>query len=243
MNGRGTRRSRQVMRALYAVLLFVVLALSGGCRENETGPSASSQPKPFTLSFAKGAQFVYNTWTLDENSVQPFSRTLSTWRVLVAGTSFQGMSGVTIIADSVSTVDGRSDTLYIATSPNGDIAIYGFLARVVKRRLGRDLAPEWNLVASFSGGLTSSWKVGSADSLGEETVYGSFAGASDYFSATVDSVMEVFPTYRVDLAGPTLSYSLWFSDTPNAIVRLLEEPDYQVEGELRELVAIKSGAR
>jgi hypothetical protein len=238
MNRRGTRWNRQVLKVLHLVpLLVVVLVLAGGCRENETGPS-SSLTIPFTLGFAPGAQYVYNSWTLDYYGSQSVAMSVHTWRVLAIGTSYRGMNEVTVIADSAST---GSDTLYLATAPNSDLFIYGFLARIVKRRWGRVITPEWNLVASFSGGSTGSWIVGSADSAGQETVYGNIAGAADYFAVVVDGVTEVFPTFRVDLTGPTLYYSLWFSNTPNAIVQLLEEPDYDAEGELRELAAIRSG--
>lgn len=240
MNRRGTRRNRRVEKVLHVVLLLCFLVWADGCRENGTGPS-SLQTIPFTLGFAPGAQYVYDSWALDQYSSQPVSMTLRTWRVLAVGAQYQGMSGVTVIADSGNAGAGGSDTLYFAASPNGDLSIYGFLARIVKRRLGWVIAPAWNLVVSSSAGSTGFWTVGTADSAGQETVYGNFAGASDYFATTVDSVTEVFPTYRVDLTGSTLYYSLWFSNTPNAIVRLLEEPDYDAEGQLLELVAIRSG--
>ncbi len=238
----GTRGNRQATEVLYVVLLFVLSALAGGCRGGETGP-AQVQPLPFTLSFAAGMQFVYNTWTLDQNYPQVVrAKTTSIWRVLRTGADYQGMSGVTVIADSAVTGSGGRDTLYLSTSAAGDLSIYGFLARIARQRFGRYLFPRWDLVASFSAGTTGTWTVGSIDSLGEETVFGNVVGASEYYSATVDGVTEVFPTYQVDLTGSSLYYSLWFSNTPNAIVRLLEEPDPEGEGQLRELVAIRTGA-
>jgi hypothetical protein len=62
-------------------------------------------------------------------------------------------------------------------------------------------------------------------------------------SANVNGVTEVFPTYRVDLTGPMLYYSIWFAGTPNAIVRWLEEPDYLAKGLLREIVTIRTVPR
>ncbi len=240
MNGRGTRNSRQAMR-VPVVLLFVFSALAAGCRDGESGPEPSPSI-PFSLNFPQGAQYVYDTWMLDERNPQPpSSKTSSFWHVLGTGTSYQGKGGVTMIADSTSS--GGKDTLYLAMSPSGELSIYGFLSRIVKRRLDRNIPERWDLVASFSVGMTGFWKVGPADSLGKEIMYGGFAGVAEYYSANIDGVTEVFPAYRVDLTGPALYYSIWFSNSPNAIVRLLEEPDIEVTGQLRELAAVRSAVR
>ncbi|RPH35626.1 hypothetical protein EHM92_05865 [bacterium] len=229
------------MEVLCVVLLFVLSALAGGCRNGEPGPSPSL---PFSLRFTPGAQFVYDTLTLDQRYPRlPPAKTTTSWRVLTTQAEYQGKGEVTVIVDSANSASAGTDTLYLATSPSGDISIYGFLARIVKRRLGKEIDRRWDLVASFSAGETGLWTVGPADSLGREIIYGNIAGASDYYSATVDGVTEAFPTYRVDLTGPSLYCSLWFSNAPNAIVRLLEEPGIEVNGQLRELVAIETGTR
>ena len=224
------------MRVLGVVLLLVFSAFADGCRDGETA-TTPSQSIPFVLNFPAGAQFTYNTWSLDQSYSQPPSAKTSTyWTVLGTVKDYQGMSGVTVIVDS--TITG-SDTLYLATSSTGDLYFYGYLARLARRRLGNTIPPRWDLVAAFSQGASGSWTVGPVDSLGQDIVYGSSVGASDYYSASVDGVTEVFPTYRVDLTGSTLLCSLWFSSIPNTIVRLLDEPDYPVTGRLLELATVR----
>jgi hypothetical protein len=239
MNSRRTRQNRQMGKVLSVVLLFVFSGVAEGCR-NEENVAAPVQPTAFTLSLPMGTQFLYDTWWLDQAYYPqlPSTKTKTSWRVLSTGETYQGMSGVTIIADSAST--GR-DTLYLAPTSSGDLYIYGFLARLTKRRDRYDIPPRWDHVASFSAGSQSLWTVGVADSLGEDVVTGSVTSSSDYYTTVVDGVTEVFPTYRIDLTGRTLYYSLWFSSSPNAIVRFLEEPTYHSVGQLLELVTVKSG--
>lgn len=236
MYGRRTGQNLRSAKALCVVLLFVFLMPVAGCRDGETGPGVT-ETVPFTLSLPAGAHFTYTAYTLDHRSPQIPSATKSSasWEVVSTQEAYMGRTGVTVIADSSRA--GR-DTLYLSATPAGDIYIYGFLARLTKRRMGYHIPRMWDRVASFSAGRFGSWTVGTADSLGQDVVYGSVAGTTEYYSATVDGVMEVFPTYRVDLTSSTLYASLWFSNTPSAIVRLLDEPDYQVDGQLRELVAI-----
>lgn len=232
-------RNHRVMMVLYPVLLFVFIA--GGCRDSETGPG-QSQPVPFTLSFAPGDQFVYDTWVLDYRYPGlPSTKSQTLWRVLRTGEQHNSMSNVTVVLDSSGTA--ARDTLYIAASTSGDLWMYGFLSRIAKRRTGQDIVPRWDCIASFSAGITGTWTVGVMDSLGQDVVYGSLSGGSEMVTATVNGVAEVFPTYRVDLTGPTLYYSIWFAGAPNAIVRWLEEPDYLAKGLLREIVAISTAPR
>ncbi len=233
---RRTRRDSGIVRAPGVVLLFLFATLAAGCRDGETAPTPV-QSLPFTLNFPVGAQFTFNTWTLDQTSSPlPSAKTLTRWTVVRTGEKYQGMSGVTVIADSTTI---GTDTLYLAASSSGDLYFYGYLARLANRRLGYGIPPRWDLVAAFSQGTAGTWTVGPVDSLGQDIVYGSNVGASDYYTASVDGVTEVFPTYRVDLTGSTLLCSLWFSSTPNTIVRLLDEPDYPVTGQLQELVAVQ----
>jgi hypothetical protein len=236
MDGRRIRRNLDATGVLCAVLLFVFSALAAGCRHGETGTDAP-ELLPFTLSLPAGAKYAYDTWTLDQRSY-PTTKTTTSWRVLSTQETFEGKTGVTMIADST---NARKDTLYLASTPAGDLYIHGFLARITRRRFGYQVTPQWDLVASFSAGKFGSWKVGAADSLGLDVVYGNVSGTTDYYTTTVDGVTEVFPTRRVDLAGETIYYSIWFSNSPNAIVRFLEEPDLRANGQLKELVAIKTG--
>jgi hypothetical protein len=240
MYARRTRQSLERTQVLCFVLLAVFAGAMQGCRNGEPA-TAPEQPLPFALSLPAGAQFAYNTWTLDQRYPQlPAVKSTTTWRVLSTQETYEGMSGVTIIAESSYT---GVDTLYLASTPAGNLYIYGFLARITMQRLGSTIPSRWDLVASFSAGMGGSWTVGPADSLGQDIVHGNIAGASDYYSASVDGVTEVFPTYRIDLTGSSLFYSLWLSSTPNAIVRLLEEPGYETDGTLYELVMIKTGGR
>lgn len=240
MSGRRARQNQETRKVLYVLLLLILSIVAAGCRDGEN-LTAPIQPLPYTLNLPVGVQFAYSTWTLDQSYPQlpPVKRT-SRWQILSTQQEYRGMGGVTVIADS--TGSGK-DTLYVAASPAGDIYIFGYLARLQRRRLGYNLVPRWDLVAAFSGGTSGSWTVGPADSLAQDMVYGSFAGASDYFSTSVDGVTEVFPTYRVDLTGSSLLCSLWFSNSPNAIVRLLDEPAFEVIGQLQELATVKSGGR
>jgi hypothetical protein len=240
MYARRTWRNLDAHKGICLVLLVLFSGLSKGCRDGETTTNPAPSI-PFALNLPVGTQFAFNTWTLDERYPQlPSAKSTTYWRVLSTQGKYLGMSGVTMIADSAGL---RVDTLFFASTSAGNLYIYGFLAHITKQRSGYDIPSRWDLVASFSGGTMGSWIVGPADSLGLDVVYGNIAGASDYYSVSVDGVTEVFPTYRVDLTGHTLYYSLWLSNTPNAIVRMLEEPDYDVSGELRELVAIKTGTR
>lgn len=233
---RRIRRDPSAAKVLAVVLLLVFSTLAGGCRDGETA-TTPSQPIPFELNFPVGARFTYSTWTLDERYPQaPSGKGSAYWTVLQTQEQYQGMSNVTVIADSAS---AGTDTLYLAMSSSGDLYFYGYLARLARRRNGTEIAPRWDLVAAFSKGTLGSWSVGPVDSLGEDIVRGSNVGASDYYSASVDGVTEVFPTYRVDLTGSTLLCSLWFSSSPSTIVRLLDEPDYPVTGQLLELTAVR----
>ncbi len=240
MYRRRTRQSHEGIVVLCLALLFVFSTVAGGCRDGEitAGPT---QSQPFTLSLPVGAQFAYNTWALDQRYPQlPSVKSTTSWRILSTQETYEGMSGVTVIADSAST---GKDTLYLAISPADNVYIFGYLARIMERRLGYHLTPRWDLVASFAAGQTGTWTVGLADTLGTDVVYGNFVGASDYYSVSVDGVTEVFPTFRVDLTGQTLYGSIWFSSSPNAVVRLLDEPEYGVNGQLQELALIRSGVR
>ncbi len=245
MNRRRTLQNRQMMTVLCVVLLLLLSALVEACRDGETTPITTQPPIEFTLGFTTGTQFSYTTWTLTAGYPLPDKNTISSWRVLGTGGVYQGRSNVTAIADSGDTsFTGRVvDTLYLASSPTGDLSMYGFLARIAKRRYGQDLPPHWDVIASFSLGTSGLWTVGALDSAGQDLVYGSMAGASDYYSASVDGVTEAFPTYRVDLTGMTFAYSLWFSNAPNAIVQLVEEPEVNLNGQLQELAAVKTGAK
>lgn len=235
MYRRRTLQNQDAMKVLSIVLLFVFSAMAGGCRDGET-TTAPTQPLPYTMNLPVGALYTYNTWTLDQTYPQlPPAKTVTYWQVLATQQTYQGMSGVTVIADSTLS---STDTLYIAASSAGDIYIFGYLARLQARRVGYGLIPRWDKVAAFSSGMSGTWTVGAADSAGQDVVFGALAGASDYFSTTVDGVTEVFPTYRVDLTGSNLLCSLWFSNSPNAIVRLLDEPEYGELGELQELAGV-----
>lgn len=237
---RRIRRDPSTAKVLAVVLLLVFSTLPGGCRNGET-VTTPSQPVPFVLNFPVGARFTYSAWTLDERYPQsPSGKGSTSWTVLQTQEQYQGMSNVTVIADSAG---AGTDTLYLATSSSGDLYFYGYLARLARRRTGTEIPPRWDLVAAFSTGTSGSWTVGPVDSLGEDIVRGSNVGASDYYSASVDGVTEVFPTYRVDLTGSTLLCSLWFSSSPSTIVRLLDEPDYPVTGSLQELAVAKLGSR
>jgi hypothetical protein len=240
MDGRRTSGNRAARKILWYVLLVLFLGNAGGCRdgESETSPPASLS---FSLNLPAGTRYVYDTWVLDQRYPQlPSSKKRTSWRVVGTQEYYQGMDNVTIIADSTS--EGV-DSLYLAARPTGDLYMYGYLARLVKRRQGFGIPSRWDLIGSFRVSSSGSWIVGPSDSLGESMVHGSVSSTTEYYTASVDGVMEVFPAYRVDLTGESLYCSIWFTSSPNAIARLMDEAEYQVNGQLQELVSVTSETR
>jgi hypothetical protein len=160
------------------------------------------------------------------------------------GTTLLGRPNTTCFIDSAVAVTDSyrsTDTIYVSVDPNGDVYRYGFLARLAATRENRRIPKHWDRIAAFSLGSGTLWTLGTWDSAGTELVTAQIAGARELFAVKVNGVQMVFSGYRIDLQSPSFTSSLAMSDTPSAILELVEEPNMELTGSYMELKEIVGG--
>jgi hypothetical protein len=127
---------------------------------------------------------------------------------------------VTLVEDSSGE---RAATLAFRFTPDGDIYQYGYLADLVERFEGRTIAPQWDRVAAYSNGWSSSWTVGVVDSAAGESMQGSSSLEELFFTVTVDGTPTIVAGYPIVLSSRYLESVFWVSDDPPGLLRLREE--------------------
>ena len=181
----------------------------------------------------------FDTWALDSTgNTIPSSKNVSTRSVILTGQSFQDRLNVVIMVDSIA-VPGqalRLDTLYLSQTLGGDLWAYGLLSSLGARYIAGTAGPEWNMIVPLSGNTTS-WTVGFADTT--ETVLGSIAMESNYFSVDFGGTNFLLQTQRIDISNFSFSYTFWFSLTPPVFAAIYEPTAPMKNGLYRVLTAAK----
>jgi hypothetical protein len=203
-----------------ALFIFGALLIAG-CRDTQ-GPDTGSSGEPFNFRLARGTTFTLTRWQLDGYGYRIMNSDVQRyWTVVDDSVWAKGWNGVTVVLDSVAGVPG--DTLLFCCTASGDIYQYGFLSGVTERLLGRTIPSHWDLLASFSRGMQSSWTVGTGDSLGTQTVTGQTTGSDMLFEIRVNGVSTMFPAYRVEILTDEIACTYWISEAPSAFTYLREE--------------------
>lgn len=224
------------MRWTPALVLFVLLW--AGCRE-ET-PSGGDGDNAFVVRMTAGTRMLFDHWLLDRTGSRiAESRTTRTWFVAAEGVRAYGFEDAVLVLDTVA--GGRTDSLYFRFSPPGDVYAYGYLSRMVRRRLAAEIPPGWDRIAAFSLPAPVTWPVGFVDSAQTARAVGETTGEIVFFEVYVNGVRTALPARQADLSANTLLATAWFSTAPSAAVRLREDvllTPQQVAGELSELVSV-----
>lgn len=220
-------------RAIQRVALFCLCLLSFSCRESDDTVTGS-QPITFSMKLAAGETYVYDAMELDEFGYTiPSTWSRASWKVLSTGTSLTGFSWVATILDSASILRSGSratDTVFVASTPGGDLYRYGFLTTIARIRKQPEPAEAWECMAAFSAGAGASWVVGYQDVGKSQPVYGRIAGTTDMFSVKVKGQQMVYPAYRIDLSGVDFDYAFWVADAPAGFLLFRLEPNISQGG-------------
>ncbi len=230
-------------RAAIGAALFCLLSHPLACREGAE-PSGSGTPVPLQLHFSPGVSFLYDAWGISKYGYRlPSTRSRALWRVIDVHSETNGFSSVITILDSTSILRDSAevlDTLFLALGPNGDVFRYGFLAQMARFRKHTGPPHLWDRIAAMSIESGTGWLVGYLDAEGKEPVYGRVSGTPDVFSVQVDGEHTVYEAIRVDLSGPSFTYSYWLSDAPTSFLRFFFEPDNDTTGAEFDLLEIRS---
>jgi len=240
----GRRAPRLLPRAgaCAGALLFVLLFLAEGCRDNGTGPSVQSPLTVSGLVFAPGDTLTFDTWGLDPyNYTIPASHVSESWSVSAVKDSFAGAGNVTSIVElpAPGGFPAGADTLHFRFLPSGDIYEYGFIANVLRRREGVSVPPAWDRIAAFSLPTNAVWSVGTVDSGGTDTLRGMVMGDQQYFIAVLNGVRTAFHGYGVSLSSLDIDYTLVVSDNPPAVLLLQELSTPVANGFLWNLASLR----
>jgi hypothetical protein len=199
-------------------VLGLVLLSAMGCREPDTSIGGGSGI-PFRPAYTLGERQQYDRYDVDQYGYTiPSSQRTLTRRVAAVDTTLYGASGVTMFVDNLQGRT-RSDTLLLQVRQNGDVWQYGFLAKLAAQRIGVIIAPHWDPVALFSGGVLASWRVGWIDSARTLPVFAEFKEQQEYFTIPVNGERTIFPAYRIDYTASGYEGSLWLTESPPAIPR------------------------
>jgi len=223
----------QNARAARRVALFCLCLLPVSCRQGDDAPVAP-EAIPFHLAFSPGDTYQYDALLIDEYGYYlPSTQTRATQRITKTGGTLGGFSGVSTVLDSTGLLRDTTAVVqefFLAQSPEGDLYRFGLLAEIA-RIIRLPVPPKrWDRMAAFSLGFGQSWVVGYLDSAQQKTVYGSFVGIGEMFSARVNGVQNVFSCYRVNVSGEGVDYSFWVSDSPPAFLRYILEPGDTTKG-------------
>jgi hypothetical protein len=209
-------------------LLFVFL--SSGCRETQppTEPPLSSV---LHLQFKPGDYFGYDYWLFDEYGFPiDSSRFRTSWTIVDTAAQFHGFTGVTLIVDSIFTprLNGTEalssvQTMGLKVIGNGDVYQYGFVAGLLNKGGGVTVIPQWDRIAVFSLGTSTSWLVGQGDSTGTTSVYGQEVSSGEYVTITVNGTPHVFLSSRIDITLTNLLHSFRVTDSPTAFLSFDDE--------------------
>ena len=248
-----TKAGRTSLRRLIwwvpgVVLPFLFLLTVGSCREDRP-PVGSSSSIPFRWKPAVGDYAVYDNWQLDSYGFKISNSRFRSSRT-VADTAARrfGYFPVLVFVDSLfgtMAAGGdtlvRTDTLLFYASPDGEIFQYGFLASLLRAHMGLTLTPQWDRMSAFSLGSPSSWTVGYADSARRTVVSGMISGQRDFLGVMLNGMQTAVPAYRIDMSTADFDASLWLSDSPSSMLRLVYEPVGSGNGSLVELTTLRTG--
>ena len=124
------------MKKNLLTLALVAVALVGftGCGDDEPTPPPAEQ----TFSFKANQKYTYESTPRDMNNQPEAANTrLVNWTVLETGLTFEGKTGVSRIKEERLAADGiaveSTDTIYIATTTNGEFYQYNLVGSVVSR--------------------------------------------------------------------------------------------------------------
>ncbi len=221
-------------RATRWVALFCLWLLPLACRDG-TDPPLTPGAIAFHPAFAPGDVYEYDAILISEFGYYlPSTRSRATQRILSTGGTFAGFTGVTTVLDSTVLLRDTTATVQefmLAQSADGDLYRFGLLAEIA-RVTGLPVPPRrWDRIAAFSQGIGGSWVVGSLDSAGRETVYGSFTGSGGMVSANINGVQTLFSCYQVSIfIGGGTNYIFQVSDSPPAFARYILEPGDSTKG-------------
>jgi hypothetical protein len=212
-----------VLRA--AALLFIFLLFSSGCRNTEDSQTSDALPT-LHFVFKVSDRFSFDGWRLNQYGIHIDStQARHVQRVISTQQAVGGAADAIVIVDSVTTVRtgaAAEDTLVYRLTPEGGIAQYGFLSALVRRREGRVIQKNWDMLyAPASAG----WLVGRVDAAGVDRVYATMNSPPDYFQVVSGGQALVFPAYRVRMTGSTLDLNLWMTDSPTCFPRFEEYPE------------------
>ncbi len=199
-----------------AALLLFLITLISGCRE-EGLQSIPATSAPLHVKFSPDASFAYDVWKLDQSGrILDSTKVHHLWHVRETAASCLGFNDVTVVVDSLVVPAGLAtlDTLWFRFLPSGDIYEYRFTARLVSILEGGTIAGSWDVIAAVSGGLSTTWTVGTTDSAGTTPLYGTLLPDQVYLQVAVNQQQTLIPAYRVDITGETVNGSLLLADVP-----------------------------
>lgn len=240
IRGKGPERPHRLTRSV-SPILCIMLALIAGCRESApvTGPGSEIR---LSLHMTTGDTFIFSRWDLDQYGY-PVTGTdvQERWTVLQTGTTAHGDTGVTVVLDS--TGRGILDTMYFRFTAAGDIYGWGFLSRIVSD-MGAGLIPQrWDLLAHSGVVPGAVWVAGVSDSVGGDTVFGSFESQQDYFSGSVNGSSTVFSAYPIDFNSQRVLCTVWVSDSPSCFAGLREESTFAGNGFASYITSVTAARR
>jgi hypothetical protein len=225
------------------LLIFIPLVLFASCRRELPVETAASA---IAVRFTPESYYSYNNWLLSYGFRDPRTQFRNSWTVLDTGKVLRGRRNVTVIRDSTFATDGRfvrADSVLLSHESNGDLYQFGFLSNLIAERESLSIAPQWERIAAFSVTTGSSWIVARLDSSNglrqPQTVFGEIQTLKEYVGVTLNGAEQAILTYKVRITKPKLDYTFWLSDTPGAIVRVLDDSEILERAKLRELVSAR----
>jgi hypothetical protein len=213
-------------RATRWVALFCVGLFPLACRQGDDGP-LTPVPIPFHLTFSPGDSYQYDAWLIDPYGYPSSTTFHAVQRVLNAGGTSAGLTGVATILDSTIVLRDTTDPVQqfsVGQSADGDVYRFGLVADIA-RMLKLPAPPKrWDRIAGFSLGFGQTWVAGYLDSTQLGVVYGEFSGVGEQFSVKVNGVQSIFTGYRINLYGPGVDYNFWIADSPSGFLRTVLQP-------------------
>jgi len=215
------------------------------CRQGGDPPVAP-EPIQFSPRFSLGDSYRFDALLIDEYGYYvPSSRGVATQRIVGTNGTYEGMTGVYTVLDSMAILrDTTAVVQYfsLAQSADGDLYRFGFLKEMARILKLPAVPAQWDRVARFSQGLGNSWIVGYLDTAHQKAVYGNLGGLHELWVAKVNGVQRVFSCYRVDILGGGVNFRFWISDSPAGFLRYTLEPGDTTEGMEMELIDMRVAA-
>ena len=173
------------------------------------------------------AHFDFNNWVLDYyGNYIPSTLFRTSWLVVDTSAVWAGYSHVTVVVESTYSSPGNSlaDTRarYFRTSSIGDVYEWGFISHLLAERDTVVVSSMWDKIFSPATTAGVTWLVESNDSASVGNVYASIQPSQELVSTVVNGVSIGIPAFRVDLTGTNLDLRLWFSTSPSALLRSID---------------------